>query len=92
MEKILGLTKAREKFGDLVEQVQYQGNTYIISRNGKPAAAIVPIEVYEAWKRERKAFFDLIRQTQKEAKLTPEEAERIATETVAAVRNETLKT
>ena len=47
MERILGVTKAREKFGDLVEQVQYQGDTYIISRNGKPAAAIVPIGVYE---------------------------------------------
>ena len=88
MERILGITKAREKFGDLVEQVQYQGDTYIISRNGKPAAAIVPIGVYESWKKEREAFFDLIRKTQQEANLAPEEAGRLAEEAVAVARSE----
>jgi len=86
MEKELALTKAREKFGDLVEQVQYQGNSFVISRNGKPAAALVSIEIYESWKRERKAFFDSILQTQQQANLTPEEAERLASETITAVR------
>jgi prevent-host-death family protein len=80
MEKEMGVTKAREKFGDLVEQVQYQGDTFIINRNGKPAAAIVPIEVYESWKKERAAFFDLFRQAQENANLTSEEAERLASE------------
>jgi prevent-host-death family protein len=89
MEKELGLTKARDKFGDLVEQVQYQGVTYIISRNGKPAAAIVPIEVYESWKRERSAFFNLIRQVQESVKLTPDEAELISSEAVNATRKGT---
>jgi prevent-host-death family protein len=86
MEKELGLTRAREIFGDLVEQVQYLGDTYIINRNGKPAAAIVPIEVYESWKRERRAFFDMFRQAQQSANLTPEEAERLASEAVEADR------
>jgi prevent-host-death family protein len=86
MEKDLGLTRAREIFGDLVEQVQYLGDTYIINRNGKPAAAIVPIEVYESWKRERRAFFDMFRQAQQSANLTPEEAERLASEAVEADR------
>ena len=64
MEKELGITEAREKFSDVVEQVQYQGDSYIISRHGKPAAAVVPIKVYEEWKRQRQAFFDAIRQIQ----------------------------
>jgi prevent-host-death family protein len=88
MEKELGVSKARAKFGDLVEQVQFQGDTFIINRNGKPAAAIVPIEVYKSWKRERSAFFDLIRQAQQLANLTPEEAERSASEAIVAVRAE----
>ena len=82
MEKELGVTKAREKFGELVEQVQYQGDTYIINRNGKAAAAIVPIEIYESWKRERKAFFDMIRQAQQTANLASEDADHLASETV----------
>lgn len=86
MEKTLGVTKAREKFGDLVEQVQYQGDTYIINRNGKPAAAVVPIAVYENWKKERDAFFDLIRKAQQEADLSPDEAERLANEAVTKTR------
>jgi prevent-host-death family protein len=64
MERELGITKARETLSDVVEQVQYQGATYIISRHGKPAAAVVPIEVYETWKRQRKAFFDAVRRLQ----------------------------
>jgi prevent-host-death family protein len=60
IERELGITKARETLGDVVEQVQLQGDTYVISRYGKPVAAIVPIEVYENWKRQRGKLFDTI--------------------------------
>jgi prevent-host-death family protein len=86
MERTLGITKAREDFSTIVEQVQYRGESYVISRHGKPAAAVVPVEVYEAWKRQRQGFFDLVRQVQEEADLLPEEAERIAAAAVAGVR------
>ena len=39
MERKLGVTEAREQLGNIVDQVQYQGDTYILSRRGKPAAA-----------------------------------------------------
>ncbi len=64
MERKLGVTEAREKFKDIVDQVQYRGDTYIISKHGKPAAAVVPMEVYENWKNERKAFFNAVREIQ----------------------------
>ena len=86
MEKELSVTQAREKFSDVVEQVQYQGDTYVISRHGKPAAAVVPIDVYENWKRQRRGFFDLIRDMQQRANLDPDEAERLAIEAVSMVR------
>lgn len=86
MEKELSVTQAREKLSDVVEQVQYQGDTYVLSRHGKPAAAVVPIEVYENWKRQRRGFFDLFREMQQRADLDPEEAERLANEAVAAAR------
>ena len=86
MERMLGIAKAREDFSTVIEHVQHQGDSYIISRHGKPAAAVVPVEVYEAWKRQREAFFDLIRQAQEEANLTPEKAERLASKAVAAAR------
>jgi len=88
MEKVLGITKAREEFSTIVEQVQHQGDTYVISRHGKPAAAVVPIQVYEEWKRQRNEFFEFIRQAQQQADLSPEEADQIAVEAVKAVRAE----
>jgi prevent-host-death family protein len=88
MEKVLGITKAREEFSTMIEQVQHQGDSYVISRHGKPAAAVVPIQVYEEWKRQRNEFFELVRQAQQDADLTPEEADRIAAEGVKAVRAE----
>jgi prevent-host-death family protein len=64
METMLGLTKARERLSEIVENVQHQNDTYIISRHGRPAAAVVPVEAYESWKRRRKELFDLIRDFQ----------------------------
>ncbi len=89
MEKVLGITKAREEFSTIIEQVQHQGDSYIINRHGKPAAAVVPIQVYEEWKRQRNEFFDFIRRAQQEADLSPEAAEQIASEAIRAVRTET---
>ena len=89
MEKVLGVTEARKKFSKLVEQVQHGGDTYVISRYGRPAAAVVPVEVYENWQRQREGFFDLVRSMQNEADLSPEEADQVAVEAVAAIRAKT---
>jgi prevent-host-death family protein len=88
MEKTVSVTEARERFSTIVERVQYQGDSYVISRYGKPAAAVVPVEVYENWQRQREEFFDLVRNLQKQADLSPEEADRLAREAVAAIRTE----
>ncbi len=64
MERKLGVSEARGIFGKLIEQVQYQKDTYIINRRGKPVAAVVPFDVYESWKRQRQEFFETIRSIQ----------------------------
>jgi prevent-host-death family protein len=64
MEKSIGVTEAREKLSEIVEKVQFQGDTFVISRHGKPAAAVVPMKVYEIWKRQREEFFDTVRKIQ----------------------------
>lgn len=88
MEKELGITQARIEFSKIVEQVQHRGDSYIINRHGKPAAAVVPVQVYETWKRQRDEFFNQIRGLQQQADLDPEEAERLAAQAVASVRTE----
>lgn len=64
MEKTIGVTKARNEFRSIVDEVQYGGDKYVIERHGKPAVAVVPIEVYESWKRQRTRLFELITEVQ----------------------------
>lgn len=52
MAKQKGVTEARSEFRTIVDEVQHKGETYVIHRHGKPAAALVPIEVYESWKQQ----------------------------------------
>jgi prevent-host-death family protein len=89
MERELGVSEARRELSGLIERVQYQGDTFIISRRGTPAAAVVPVKVYENWRQQRDELFSLIREMQDEADLDPEEAELLAGEAVAAVRDQT---
>lgn len=64
MEKTVGVTKARDRFRAIVDEVQYRGDKYVISRHGKPAVAVVPIQVYENWKLQRKRLINLIKEVQ----------------------------
>lgn len=88
VEKEMGVTEARKEFSSLVRDVQYQGGAYVISRHGEKAAAVVPIQVYQDWKKQRKEFFEQIREIQGKADLSPEEARKLAGEVVKAVRTE----
>ena len=88
MERKLGVTKAREKFGEIIDHVQYQGDTFIINRHGRAAAAVVPVEVYENWKQQRGMFFDAIRKMQDDNKdIDPEEVWEDVLKAQQAVRS-----
>ena len=90
MEKKLGITEAREKIAEIVEQVQYRGDAYVISRHGKPAAAVVPVEVYENWKQQRRELFDTIRKIQESNKdADPEQVWQDVLEAQQAIRSST---
>jgi len=88
VEKEMGVTEARKEFSSLVTDVQYQGGAYVISRHGEKAAAVVPVHVYQDWKKQRKEFFDQIREIKDRADLSTQEAGKLASEAVAAVRSE----
>lgn len=88
MEKKVGAFEAGRQFGRLLNGVSARGEKYVVERHGEPVAAVVPIEVYEQWKRQRRAFFDRLAAIAQQADLSPEEADRLAEEAVAAVRHE----
>jgi prevent-host-death family protein len=64
MERQLGITEARKQLAQIVDQVKYKGQNYIIIRHGQPAAAVVPMDVYRQWKGKREELFDAIRRVQ----------------------------
>ena len=61
VERKLGITEARKRLASIVDRVSFQGENYVIVRRGQAAAAVVPMDVYRRWKREREELFKAIR-------------------------------
>ena len=87
MEKSITAFDARRHFGTLIEGVSAKGDKVIVERHGKPVAVVVPLQVYEQWKAARERFFDMFELAANNANLSPEEADELAAEAVAAVRS-----
>ena len=89
MAKKINALKARQHLGQLLEEVCYQNEQYIIERAGKPMAAVVPVWQLEERAKRREGFFatvDDIRQKNKRVK--PQIIEREVAEAVKAVRTQ----
>lgn len=84
-EKQIASFEARRHFGELIDGVK-SGDKFLITEHGKQVAAVVPLKIYEGWKKERQTFFDQVRDISKQVNLSPEKADRLAAEAVNAVR------
>jgi prevent-host-death family protein len=51
MEKSIGAYEIRRRLGKVLQEVIGSGDRYVVERHGEPVAAVVPIEVYNQWKR-----------------------------------------
>jgi prevent-host-death family protein len=68
----------RQNLGELLNQVQYQGDSIVVTKDGKPVAALVDYEMYERIRRMRAAFqsiTDELAQTYQGVDSTEAEAE-----------------
>ncbi len=45
----------------MLQDVAVKGEKFVVERDGEPIAVIVPVQLYEQWKRWREAFFKSIR-------------------------------
>ena len=87
MIRTISAIEARQRFGQLMNEVQLRHDHYIVERAGKPMVAVVPVEEFQAWMRRREEFFQQIEQTQERNKgVDPELIESEVAEAVAAVR------
>lgn len=60
MERVLGVTEVRSRFGEIVDRVQYQGDTVVLEKNGRPAAALIPIALFEKLLKKREAAYAVV--------------------------------
>jgi prevent-host-death family protein len=85
--KTVNALKARKNLGQLLEEVYYKGDQYVIERAGRPMAAVVPIWQLEEWQKRRDRFFGMVEELRRKNKaVRPEVIEREVEETVRAVR------
>src|SRR2546421_10295324 len=62
--KTLNALKARQNFGQMLEEVYYKGDQFVIERAGKPMAAVVPLWQLEEWQQRREQFFAAVEEGQ----------------------------
>jgi prevent-host-death family protein len=85
--KIVTAIKARRNLGEILEEVFYKNNSFVIKRGEKPMAVIVPLTEYEAYRRQRDEdfrVFDEIREQSEQYGAA--EVERDVKSAVQAVR------
>ena len=87
MLKKISAQKARQNFGELMDEVRLRGDRYIVNRGNKPLVAVIPVEEYIAWEKARERFYEKIVQIRKRNQgIESEKLEREIREAVEATR------
>lgn len=87
MIKTVNALKARKNLGQLLEEVYYKGDQYVIERAGRPMAAVVPVWQLEEWQKRRRRYFGTVEEVwQKNKKVKPDVIEREVEEATRAIR------
>jgi prevent-host-death family protein len=77
----------RQNLGELLNEVQYRGDSVVITKGGKPVAAIVDIALYERIRSMREDFDRLLDELAEIGKKLPEsEVDSLISEAVAQSR------
>ena len=92
MSKTISIEEARKRLGDVIDDVRLKGDFYIISRKGKPSAAIVPLDMVQRRETAKKTLLHMIEDVhERNAGRKPDEIEALIEEAVKAVRTRKIK-
>lgn len=87
MVKRMNALKAQKNLGQLLEEVYYKGDQYVIERAGRPMAAVVPLWQLEERRKRKERLFGIVKEVwRRNRKEKPEVVEREVREAVRAVR------
>lgn len=94
MERVMSVTGARSRFSAIVNKVQYQGDTVVLVKNGKPAAALISFALFEQFLKYREAAFRVVTEVQEQNNdldMSEEEVMAVVNEAVHEVRAQAKK-
>jgi PHD/YefM family antitoxin component YafN of YafNO toxin-antitoxin module len=87
MAKELSALTVRGSLGEILEKVFYNGEEYVIKRGNKPMAALIPVEAFEAYKRQRALDMAALNKVREKARgYSATEIERDISKAIQAVR------
>ena len=87
MVRIVTAHEARRNLGKLLDMVS-NGDSVVVERRGKPTAAIMPMDAYEQWQRQRRqAFFGKLQEMAEQANMSEEEAAELVEEAIRWARS-----
>lgn len=86
--KFITALKARQNLGELLEEVFYRQDHFVIKRGEKAMAVVIPLSEYEAYRRQREKDFRILDEIRKQTKKSPlGEMEKDIREAVDAARS-----
>ncbi len=84
MRKTINALKVRQNLGTLLNEVLLKNDQFIIERNGKPMAAVIPVWQFEQWKEKREAFFKMLNKVrQRNRRVSEKTLEKEVSEAIA---------
>lgn len=87
MHKRITAIKARQNLGELLEEVYYKNDHFIITRRNKAMAAVIPLEEYERFLEQRQQDFSVLEEIRAANQgKSPQEVERDVAAALARVR------
>jgi prevent-host-death family protein len=87
MPKELNALKIRKSLGEILEEVYYRGEEYIIKRGKKPMAVLIPVTEFDSFKKQRQKDMQVFSKIREKAKGIPsKEIEADVEEAVRAAR------
>ena len=87
MVRKVNALKIRQSLGQVLEGVYHRGDQYVIERDGRPMAAVVPVWQLKEWQERRAHFFGMVDELRRRGKKRSHEVvEREVRAAVRAVR------
>ncbi len=87
VEETMDVSDAGRNLEEIVQRVAKNNDNVVLEIEGQAKAVVVPLSIYEQWKRAREEFFETMRIAAERANLSPEEADKLAAEAVAWARS-----